>query len=164
VALFQDVPPILIPVLRMSAVQSSFTLADITDVDAFRKLGISLAANPDGELSRTLASARVVTGPDGMKRTELVTSAAADRVRSAPRLLPEEELRAQVAELVLASPSVPARKDQRAALSPLLDAFFQGLGTKAVEVLSANLERAGARLIRLVEQEQRRFMAKGLRQ
>jgi type III restriction enzyme len=160
VARREDVPPILIPVLRMSTVQSSFTLADITDVDAFRKLGMSLAADPDGELSRTLVSARVVTGADGMKRTELVTSAAADRVRSAPRLYPEDQLRAQVAELVLASPAVPARKDQRAALSPLLDAFFEGLGAKAVEVLSANLERAGARLVRLVEQEQRRFMAK----
>jgi type III restriction enzyme len=60
----------------------------------------------------------------------------------------------------LGSPAVPARKDQRAALGPLLDAFFEGLGTKAVEVLSANLERAGARLIRLVETEQRRYMAK----
>jgi type III restriction enzyme len=155
-----DIPPLRIPVLRMSAVESYFTLADITDVDAFRKLGRSLAADPDAELRRTLVSAEVVTGPDGMKRTELKTTTAADRVRSTPRLLPEEQLRAELAELVLVSPAVPARKDQRAAVSPLLEAFFEGLGTKVVEVLSANLERAGARLIRLVEQEQRRFMAK----
>ena len=44
-------------------------------------------------------------------------------------------------------------------LQPLVDAFLVGLGNKAEEVLSANLERAGARLIRLVEVEQRRFMA-----
>jgi type III restriction enzyme len=160
VARRDDAPPIVIPVLRMSAVRSSFTLADITDVDAFRKLGASLAADPDGELSRTLVSARIVAGPDGMKRTELVTSEAADRVRSAPRLLPEEDLRAQLVELVLASPAVLARRDQRAALMPKLDAFFKGLGPKGIEVLSANLNRAGARLVRLVEQEQRRFMAK----
>ncbi len=42
----------------------------------------------------------------------------------------------------------------------MLDAFFDGLGNQADEVLSANLERAGARLIRLVGDEQRRFMAK----
>ncbi len=42
----------------------------------------------------------------------------------------------------------------------MLDAFFDGLGNKAVEVLSANLDRAGARLVRLIESEQRRFMAK----
>lgn len=68
-----DAPVIRIPVLRMSAVESAFSLADITDTDRFRKLGASLAANPEGELARTLVSARVVVGPDGMKRAELVT-------------------------------------------------------------------------------------------
>ncbi len=48
----------------------------------------------------------------------------------------------------------------RAALTPLIDAFLAGLGATAVEVLSANLDRAGARLVRLVESEQRRYMAK----
>ncbi len=62
--------------------------------------------------------------------------------------------------MVLASPAVPARKDQRAAVVPIIDAFFAGLGTKADEVLSANLDRAGARLVRLVTEEQRRFMTK----
>src|SRR5664280_2371553 len=155
-----DAPRVEIPVLRMSTVESSFTLADITDTDAFAKLGSSLAADPAGELNRTLLSARVVTGPDGMRRTELITTDAADRMRSAPTLFPEDELRLHLAEMVLGSPAVPARKDQRAALGPLLDAFFNGMGDKAAEVLSANLDRAGARLIRLVETEQRRFMAK----
>jgi type III restriction enzyme len=121
---------------------------------------MSLAADPEGELNRTLVSARVRTGPDGMKRTELVTSDAADRFWSAATLFSDEYLRNQLTELVLVSPIVPARKDQRAALTPLLDAFLEGLGSKAAEVLSANLERAGARLVRLVEQEQRRFTAK----
>ncbi|MGE5763048.1 MAG: hypothetical protein ACM3ZF_03930 [Mycobacterium leprae] len=42
----------------------------------------------------------------------------------------------------------------------MLDAFFEGLGSNATEVLSANLDRASARLVQLVEAEQRRFMAK----
>jgi type III restriction enzyme len=42
----------------------------------------------------------------------------------------------------------------------MLDAFFAGLGDRAADVLSANLGRAGARLMRLVAEEQRRFMAK----
>lgn len=155
-----DAPMIKLPVLQMSVVKSSFSLADITDTDAFRKLGSSLAADPDGELSRTLLGARIVKGPDGMRRTELVTTTAADRVRSAPTLFPEQELRINLGEMVLGSPAVPARRSELAALEPLLNAFFDGLGAKAVEVLSANLERAGARLVRLVESEQRRFMAK----
>ena len=153
-------PTIQVPVLRMSTVQSSFTLADITDADRFRKLGAALAADPDGELSRTLVSAKVVTGPDGMKRTELVRSTAADRIRSDPTLFALQDLRAQLVEMVLASPAVPARATQRGAVAPLLDAFFEGLGSKADEILSANLDRAGARLVRLVAEEQRRFMAK----
>jgi len=151
---------IIIPVLRMSAVASLFTLADITDRDRFRKLGASLAADPDGELARTLVSARVVTGPDGLKRTELITVTAADRVRSISVLLPLEELRTQLIEMILASPAVPARKDQVAAVEPLIKAFFDGLGDKAVAVLSANLSLAGARVVRLVAEEQRRFMPK----
>jgi type III restriction enzyme len=142
----------------MTALAASFSLADITDTDAFFKLGSSLASDPEAELSRTLISARVETGPDGIRRTVTVTTAAADRVRSAPVLVPLENLWAQLAEMVLASPAVPARKEQRAALAPLLDAFFRGLGSRAVEVLSAHLHRAGARLVRLVETDQRRVM------
>ena len=153
-----DVPAIRVPVLRMTTVTAPFSLADITDTDAFTKLGSSLAADPEAELSRTLVSARVETGPDGIRRTVMVTRAAADRVLSAPTLFPLHDLSIQLAEMVLASPAVPARKEQRAALTPLLDAFFDGLGSKAAEVLSAHLGRAGTRFVRLVEAEQRRFM------
>lgn len=155
-----DAPSISIPVLRMSSVTSSFSLADITDVSAFRKLGTALAANPTGELNRTLVSARVVVGADGVKRTELVRSEAADHIRSTPTLLSASDLREQLTEIVLAAPAVPARKEERAAVQSLLDAFLDGLGSHADEILSANLDRAGARLVRLVGEEQRRFMAK----
>ena len=153
-----DAPTILVPVLRMSAVKSSFSLADITDTDRFRKLGRSLATDPDGELSRTLVSARVVVGRDGVKRTELVTSGAADRVRSDPTLFDEGDLRAQLVDMVLGSAAVPARRSQRAAAAPLIEAFFDGLGDEAADVLSANLDRAGGRLVKLVSEEQRAYM------
>lgn len=155
-----DSPTIELPALRMTSVQSVFSLADITDKDRFRQLGEALAADPEGELSRTLLGARIVTGPDGMKRTELVTSTAADRFVSAPTLFAMSEIRKHLEDLVLASPAVPARRDQREAVQPLLDKFLEGLGSKAEEVLSANIDRAGARLVRLVASEQKRFMAK----
>lgn len=155
-----DAPQIVIPILRMSTVQSSFSLADITDTSRFRRLGESLAADPDGELARTVVGARVVTGPDGVKRTELVTSAAVDRVATQQALFEAETLWTRLAEIVLASPSVPARRDQRAALSPILEAFLGGLGQKGPEILSANLDRASARLVRMVAEEQRAYMAK----
>jgi type III restriction enzyme len=153
-------PTVMVPVLRMSAVESSFSLADITETDAFRRLARSLASDPEGELNRMLLGARVVTGRDGIRRTQLVPTTAADRVRSNPTLFPIDELREQLTEIVLGSSAVPARKNQRTAFQPLLEAFIEGLGSDAQTVLSANLERAGARLVSLVEQEQRRFMAK----
>jgi type III restriction enzyme len=156
----KNAPRIMVPILRMSMVQSKFTLADITDTDSFRKLGADLASNPDGELSRTLVGARVVTGPDGIKRTELIRSSAADRINSAATLFPLDQLRQQLVEIVLLSPAVPARAQETAALAPLMDAFFEGLGASAERVLSANLERAGARLVRLVTEEQKRYQAK----
>jgi type III restriction enzyme len=61
--------------------------------------------------------------------------------------------------MVLGSPAVPARRNQRAAMEPIIDAFFDGLGKNAPELLSANLDRAGARLVRLVSEEQRAYMA-----
>jgi type III restriction enzyme len=153
-------PSIRIPILRITNLRSRFSLADITSDDAFRRLGAQLAADPDGELNRTVISARIVMGPDGVKHTELITADAADHVRSQPRLFPLNDMRDQLADYVLASPAVPARPSERRAFQPLLSAFLGGLGDKAEMVLSANLGRAATRLIKLVEQEQRRFMAK----
>jgi type III restriction enzyme len=45
-----------------------------------------------------------------------------------------------------------------------MSTFFTGLGAAAIELLSANLGRAGARLVTLVAEEQRRFMAAPLYQ
>ena len=145
--------------LKMTSVKSQFSLADIADSDAFRKLGVSLAADPEGELSRTLVSAKVVTGPDGMKRTELITAEAADRVRSAPRLFPELDLRKQLAEAVLASPAVPARRVNERLSIPCWTPSLTGSAAKPCGAVGQPRSR-GARLVKLVEQEQRSYMAK----
>jgi type III restriction enzyme len=155
-----DAPTITIPVLRMTNVKSNFSLADIPTADSFRKLGAALAADPEGELRRILVGARVVIGPDGVKRTTLVRAEAADRIATQEKLFPVSDLRESLTDIILASPAVPARKEEQKAVKPFLDAFFDGLGEKAEAVLSANLGRAGARLIRLVEAEQKRYMAK----
>ncbi len=71
-----------------------------------------------------------------------------------PSLFALPELRESLTEIVLASPAVPRARRSAQRFQPFLDAFFDGLGEKAEEVLSANLERAGARLVRLVAAEQ----------
>jgi hypothetical protein len=155
-----DVPTIAIPRLKMTPIKSEFSLADITDRDAFRKLGERIAADPVGQLRRVRLGARVIEGPDGLRRTELVTTRAIDRVESPAELLPREETRQQLVERVLNAPVVPARANQRAAVAPIIDAFMKGLGDQAEKILSGYMDRAAAGLIQLITEEQRKFAAK----
>jgi type III restriction enzyme len=152
-----EFPVLRVPRLRMTTVQSEFSLADITDTDPFRKLGERIASDPDGELRRTTLSARVVQGSDGLRRTELVTAPAVDRVSSPAPPLPLGDARQQLTDHLLSAPVVPARANQRAAAKPIIEAFLAGLGDKAEEVLGGYMDRAAAGLIALVGTQQRRF-------
>lgn len=155
-----DYGRLLIPKLRMTPVKSEFSLADIIDTAPFRALGESIAADPDAELRRTTISARIVEGEDGLKRTELVTSPAADRIVSEPTLFPEEELKGRLLDQILLSPVVAPRPRERAAANPLIEALFSGLGSQAQDLLSRYFDRIAARLIALVTKMQREVAAK----
>lgn len=155
-----NMPVLRIPRLMMTAVKVGFSLADITDFDPFRKLGERLAADPAGQLRRTTVGARIVEGSDGLRHTELATTSAVDTVISQAPLMkgvdPVEDLR----QRVLTSKVVPARKGERLAAEPLLQAFLSGMGPRAKEILSAYPERAADALIDLVTSEHRRFASK----
>lgn len=149
-----------VPRLRMTPVRVKFSLADITETAAFRRLGERISADPVGELRRVTISARTTKGPDGIYRTQMVTAPAVDRVDSPGALLPLEAARSRLAHAVLAAPVVPARRQEAKALAPLVDAFLEGLGDKAEAVLSAYMDRAVAGFVSLLNTEQRRFTAK----
>lgn len=155
-----NMPPIQVPQLQMKTVASPFSLADITDLSQFRRLGMTLAVNPEQELRRTLLQARVVTDADGIKRTELIMTAATDRVVSHAQLLSMEYLTEKLLDTLLNSPLVPARLEERHAAMPLIEAFFEGLGSKAQEVLSVYFDVVAARLLKVIADEQRRFAPK----
>jgi type III restriction enzyme len=148
---------LVIPALRMTAVESHFSLADITDHEAFRRLGQRLARDPIGELRRIRLSVHVVETLDGLRHTEMAPSRTLDRVESPASLIPLEDAVKRMADQVLGSSIVPARKGQRAQLAPLLEAFLSGLGDRAELILSSYLDRAAAGFIQLVSSEQRRF-------
>jgi type III restriction enzyme len=99
-----------------------------------------------------------------VKRTELVTTSATDQVQATGRTIRANELRHLIADAILNSPIITARPDpddtERKAITPILDAFFEGLNGGADELLSAYLERASAHLISLINAEQRRFASK----
>ncbi|MDA8102647.1 MAG: DEAD/DEAH box helicase family protein [Nitrospiraceae bacterium] len=153
-------PRILVPILRMKAIDNPFSLADITDLEPFRRLGRQLALDPQEELRRTLVSARVIMGTDGLKRTQLVTSAASDRIVSQGSLLPLDGLLAMLTDHLLHAPFVPARREERAAAAPIIQAFLDGLDGEAEKILSAYFGRASARLLQAVAEAQRRFAPK----
>ncbi|TAK20478.1 MAG: hypothetical protein EPO26_18055 [Chloroflexota bacterium] len=155
-----DLPPLRIPLLRMTMVTSEFSLADITDLDPFRKLGESIAADPTGALRRVAVSARIVEGADGLRRTELVTTRAVDAVSSPAALLPLENAQATIVSHLLNASVVTGRMNQRRPAGLIVDAFVRGLGGQAEKVLSGYLDRAGAALVQLVTEEQRRFAVK----
>lgn len=155
-----DVVPLKVPRLRMTPVRSDFSIADITDLLPFRRLGESLATDPASELRRVTLSARIVEGPDGLRRTEIVRTTAVDRVESPLIPLGADELRTQLVDRVLGASVVPARAFEREAVQPLIDEFLRGLGSHASELLTSYLDRAAARLIGLVTDEARKFAAK----
>ncbi len=117
-----------LPRLLMTPLKNEFSLADITDVSPFRDLGQRLSTDPVDELRRTAITSRVVMGDDGIRRTEVVRTTAVDKVTSPPPALPLDDLESRLSEAILASPVVPARRNQRAALTPLLAAVLEGLG------------------------------------
>ena len=151
-----DVPPLRIPQLKMTTVTNAFSLADITDLDPFRKLGERIAADPVGSLNRVAFSARIVTGSDGLRRTELVTSQAVDRVESPALLFPLDDLRQQLVTQVLGASIVPARAKEQRPAGKIVDAFLRGLGPNAETILSSYMERAAGGLIQLVTDEHRK--------
>ena len=153
-------PAIDIPVLELSPVENKWSLNDITDYDPFEKLGRSIAADPATELRRVRLRAHVVTGADGIRRTELDPTRSIDTIEAQPSMLPLEASKTRLAEQLLASPVVPARAGERAGAGRIIDAFVAGLGDEAETVLGGYLDRAAGGLIELVTAEQRSFGGK----
>lgn len=151
-------PTIEVPALKMTSVEAVFSLADITDLEPFGRLGRQLVAAPETELQRVKVGARIIVGRDGLRRTELVTMTALDRLEASQRRLPLEHSREALVDALLSSPVVPARPDQVSAAQPIIDAFMEGLGNEAETLLSAYPYRAAARLVSLVTDEHRKFL------
>jgi len=155
----EDLPALEIPRLVMTAVESSFHLSDITDLTPFRELGRRLALNPSDELRRERIGAQII-GKGDARKTQLVTSATADRMRSAAEQVPLAESRQALIERIRSASVVEARAGQGQAAARLTDAFIEGMGSDAETTLSSYLARAGDRLVDLVTEEHRRFLAK----
>jgi type III restriction enzyme len=140
-----------IPVLEMERLDIGFSLADITDIEPFRRLGRQLRLDPDDVLRRTLLSARTVVGRDGITRIELDTRPATEAVHSQGILLTAAQAKAELSRRILLAPQVPNRSSEVQAAGPLVEAFLEGLGD-AIETLGAYIDRAAGGLIELIGQ------------
>ena len=154
-----DLPPLRIPRLKMTKVELKFSLADITDLDAFEQLGKRLAVEPDDGLRRMELGARIVVGADGLRRTELVTTTG-DAIASAAAAIPLDEARGRLLDALLGAEIVPAHAREANAAARIVEAFVAGLGDQAERVLSSFLDRASASLVREVTKVHRHFVAK----
>jgi type III restriction enzyme len=156
----KGVPPLFIPVLEMLPVESKFSLNDITNLDPFKKLGEKIAQDPEDELRRELLSAEIRVGADGLREAVFTTETADEAVKSAPTVIPLDDAKKQLVGLILASPVVPARPAEQKAAERLVGEFVKGIGVDAPSVLSRYLGRAGARLVKLINSEYKKVMAK----
>ncbi len=154
-----DVPRIAIPYLRMATIASTFSLADIVDLEPFRQAGAKIAADPSGQLRRVAISARRRVGIDGRTRIDMVTTPATDAIVSPAVTLPLFEAREQLISYVLHSAIVPARANQQGPAERIVDAFLHGLSSEAELVLSAAMDRAAGELISIVNAEHRKYLA-----
>lgn len=151
-----DAPEFRLPVLRMTAIENQWSLNNITDLAQFRDAGQRIATNPETELRRIKLSAHPITGPDGLRRTELKPSPPIDKIEAQMNLIPLEEARKGLVDALMAAPITPGRKGERAGADRLVGAFIDGLGDEAEKLLSAYPDRASARVIALVSEEQLR--------
>lgn len=153
-----------IPRVRMLPQTTTFRLSDIHEDEPFRALGRRLRADPRRELRRVLLGAKIETDPaTGLRSVRAVRTQASDTVRAQGSLMPAAELRAQLAGVLLRMPVIAARADdgtQANAAARIVEAFMDGLNGGADELLSAYLERAGARLVQIVTGEYRKQLAK----
>lgn len=148
-----------VPQLRMTKVDAAFKLADIVDLAPFEQLGRNIRNTPETDLRRMVVSAKVITGRDGLRRTELVTRTATDKLDASTRLFPLEQLREELVDAVLAAPVVPNRADQAKQVNPIINAVIDGLGDEAEKLLSAFGDRIASRLVQLVTDEHRKALA-----
>ena len=147
-----------LPRLTMTPVRMSFSLNDVTDLDAFEKLGRQLAVAPQDDLRREEIVAEVVRDGDGLPVTRLGTRRG-ERVEAEEATIELAVAREKLVDAVLHADVVTLRIGEDAGAERIVDAFLRGIGDDAERVLGGFLQTAAGRLVRAVTAEHRRFLS-----
>lgn len=161
VTLRSDAPEVILPRLSQRPTTKRFSLADVTNEDAFTGLGKTLRANPDDELRRMRLTAVRVTGPDGVVRSETRQVSAQDPITSKATLdmpldVSRDALVGQVMGLPMVDSGSAVRSMEKSNARRLVDLLIEGLGDDAEQLLAAYGGRAAVRLGRLIQAEQKK--------
>lgn len=151
--------PFIVPIVRVKRIEDAWSLAKITNTDPLKKLGESIATDPDVQLRRTLITASVEETDEGMQAA-IAMREAADEIAGSQPALALDEARRRMRDIVIRSDIVPARPKEKVHLDRLLDAFVAPMGDRAADLLSAYSSRAAARVIALIRDQYQRQKAK----
>lgn len=100
--------------------------------DEMRELGASFAADPDDVLRRAEVVAEVVTGSDGLRRTQVTTRAAGDLVLTeVTESIEQAEVVTRVARAILHSRVATGRRQDLQPARMLAEAVVDGAGADA---------------------------------
>lgn len=147
-----------LPNLTMTPVKMSFSLNDITKLDAFEKLGRQFALTPRDDLRREEIVAEVDRDPDGLPVTRLGTRRG-ELIESAAERILLDEARTRLVNAILHADVVTLRIGEDRGAEKIVDAFLSGVGDDAERVLSGFVDTAAGRLVREVTTEHRHFLA-----
>lgn len=147
-----------LPRLTMTPVKMSFSLNDITEHDAFEKLGRQFALTPNDDLRREEIVAEVERGPDGLTVTRLGTRRG-ELVEAPAERIALDEARTKLVDAILHADVVTLRVGEDVGADRIVEAFLRGVGDDAERILSGFLATAAGRLVREVTSEHRRFLA-----
>ena len=127
-----------IPVVNSTTVESPFSLSEITDLEPFRRIGRSVAADPEARLRRTVIEGTVTTDDKGERQAGFHRRLAADPVASGGSSVSVEDATRRLMGDVVASGCVPERASERTDLGTrIIAAVLDGLGQAAVRSLPA---------------------------
>lgn len=136
-----------LPIMQTTSIKDTWSLAEITDPGPFVELGRQIAAQPEGELRRTVIDA-------GWHEDRIVFSArrAADQFEAFQLSLPIEDIHTKIRETLIASSDyISSREAEHNHLERILAWLLNGVGLdKANTVLASNWKYAARRINNLI--------------
>jgi len=152
-----DFPTIDLPAMAASTADARFSLNDITDLEAFERVGRRIASDTDDTLRRmAIEGEHTAEGEVRLVRKQ----ATAEAIHSPGEMLTVDVARTRLRGYLFDAENIPPRPSERAAMDRILDAFVRGIGEHPEAALSAYLQRGADRILARIREAQRGWQPK----